>query len=736
MVQQPPAVEKAEGQWIIPSSYNQADARSHAAQLQHGVFGFLAADIDEGNPSLDQVDAAVVAVLGDVYRLIYSTRSATANDRKWRVLVPLGPDGPRLPGHGYTACQKAFFDALEAQGLRLDRSLERVGQLIYLPNRGPFYDHRSKGQRWLYLHDDHRIMMAAVVLRHAMDESKAAQSESVRKEGPRSHLAAFRRKHSIVEMLTAVDCEESPYDPDQWRYKNQSSKGYGGIRIMDDSRWVSLSGTFNALGIGKQAASGRWGDAYDLACHLIGTQAAEECARQCLKDEDGPLIEHGRRLWEGMTHINGRRIISRDPFPVLDETLRLCGLAEELAELVYLAGDRDTRTFGTAAGLLAMSALSAPFYKLQTHEHEFVSLHLYGLVLGPTASGKEAIRTMVSKALAAAGRGEEFLDGIASMPALHDFLASPEGIKAPGAAAIAMDEQGINLKTISSLAMGHQQQLMRGLMSLFGLGFGTLASHRVRDKDKIIPSVDMPRTTLLWTSTPGKFIDAVGIEDSESGQLNRFLTFWVEEMPPKRRERAKRSLLQGLLPKSIHAECFKFKFLPNEEHQGQRGPDKVIATTAQALNLMDAFDDYVEHHHIQGKSETHAQSWGRAVEYLKKVSGLLAVSDNPTAPVCDVKHVTLARHIVEAAVSGVTTVADKSANKNARPDSWEKVLEYIEKNKDANGWVEARDVQRKALRSVEDRAGVIAQMIEAELLEEDKQEGAGRPKKMLRTTGC
>ena len=126
MVKEPPTVSKELGQWIIPSAYAAPDARSHDAQRQRGSYLWLAADIDQGSPSLADLAAIVRGCLGAVCFVIYSSRSATADNLKWRVLVPLAQP---VAGADYSAYQAAWFDALEAQGLTLDRTLERTGQL-------------------------------------------------------------------------------------------------------------------------------------------------------------------------------------------------------------------------------------------------------------------------------------------------------------------------------------------------------------------------------------------------------------------------------------------------------------------------------------------------------------------------------------------------------------------------------------------------------------------------------
>ena len=91
LVREPPSVAKGGplAQWFVPSSYAEHDARSHDAQRQRGAFWWLALDLDENDWPIGELDDILCDTLGDVVRLIYSTASATAENRKWRALVPL-----------------------------------------------------------------------------------------------------------------------------------------------------------------------------------------------------------------------------------------------------------------------------------------------------------------------------------------------------------------------------------------------------------------------------------------------------------------------------------------------------------------------------------------------------------------------------------------------------------------------------------------------------------------------
>ncbi|MDQ7776306.1 MAG: hypothetical protein Q4615_10635 [Paracoccus aminovorans] len=95
MVDDPPSLPKEAGRWFIPSTYAESDARSHARQREAGLFHWLPLDVDENDLTGTEVRDAVASVVGaGVSILIYSSRSATASNKKWRALVPLNAPCP------------------------------------------------------------------------------------------------------------------------------------------------------------------------------------------------------------------------------------------------------------------------------------------------------------------------------------------------------------------------------------------------------------------------------------------------------------------------------------------------------------------------------------------------------------------------------------------------------------------------------------------------------------------
>jgi putative DNA primase/helicase len=278
MVKDPPSVDKKAAQWFIPSTYQECDARSHDAQRMNGAFRWLTLDVDGNNLGLADIDAALVEVIGDACRFIFSTRSATAENRKWRALVPLANT---ITGGDFSEVQNAFYDLLEqkSEGILIpDRALSRPAQLVYLPNKGEFYQnaiHKNAGR--LDLTPDSAIMVHRAGI--AADRAKAAQEATAARErriaqrranAPQgddvSPVDAFNAAHTVADLFVRYRYTQAGSSND-WRSPFQSSGSFA-TRDCGDY-WVSLSDSDDAQDIGAKTANGhRYGDAFALFAHF------------------------------------------------------------------------------------------------------------------------------------------------------------------------------------------------------------------------------------------------------------------------------------------------------------------------------------------------------------------------------------------------------------------------------------------------------------------------------------
>ena len=281
MVDDPQAKPKADAAFIIPSTYRKHDGRSHAAQRERGEYWMLTIDIDEGNPTADLIEYALEGIIADATRLIYTSAGATADNMKWRVLIPLKSP---LTGAEYVDAQLALFDLMDAEfGIQCDTSLSRTGQPIFLPNV-PADKRDADGKPNFYIGKKHRgscmidpkesRIWANVEFRAKqaeIAEFKAGQERAARqakREENRSQrgddvdpVDEFNQRHSIADLLLKYGYEQQGRS-DSYRSPQQSS---GSFATKDfGTHWVSLSGSDAGSGLGQAKDGICWGDAFDL----------------------------------------------------------------------------------------------------------------------------------------------------------------------------------------------------------------------------------------------------------------------------------------------------------------------------------------------------------------------------------------------------------------------------------------------------------------------------------------
>lgn len=287
LLESPANVEKESAWATIGSSYNEYDARSHEVQKNQGSYWLLRFDIDTGNPSLEDVCEAFTFTVGDKIFMVYSTSSATATNRRWRVLVPL-----LVPVHHELRRETEVFlrETLSMLwGLKFDPALDRAGQHIYLPavaqkNRGHdgeplFYEWKRCGDTPLDI--EHSPWFPAVQssiekLRQEESERQEALKDKCQRRVAQSHSAGphlsaidwYNQVHPLENVLSEAGYIQSPSDDRDWASPLQTTSSYA-TRVYD-SYFVSLSGSDAQAGIGAASRSGaRVGDAFSIFMHFM-----------------------------------------------------------------------------------------------------------------------------------------------------------------------------------------------------------------------------------------------------------------------------------------------------------------------------------------------------------------------------------------------------------------------------------------------------------------------------------
>ena len=281
---------KGAGLAMIPSTYHDYDAREHAQQRANGRFVALTADVDSGDHSLADMRSAVEAFANGAAWVIYSSPHARPGDMRWRVILPLEQE---QPFEAWYDAQLAFYAFLESRGIECDYALARSAQPVYLPNvpavhaksetplRGadgePLYFqrlHSGIDKPGLDLTTGPAAAALATLRHQRLEDEKArelirAEAERKRATMPRGEGASliedFNAENSVATMLEICGYEQSPRSAEDWRSPHQTGETYA-TRIIG-SKWVSLSASDAAAGVGSKCASGCYGDAYDLYVH-------------------------------------------------------------------------------------------------------------------------------------------------------------------------------------------------------------------------------------------------------------------------------------------------------------------------------------------------------------------------------------------------------------------------------------------------------------------------------------
>jgi hypothetical protein len=280
-------VPKDQAQWILCSTYCDPDGRHHKIQEVNGTFAMLALDIDQGNIKGKQLLEAVQGFTGKVWMRIYTSSSATAEQRKWRVLIPLAEPTTFERWHALSVALHNHIKA--ATGITPDPALLRAGQPIYLPNTAPrtdgvqplIEDKVIEAPAWDWRESETAVAAADEVIRLERErqqevERRAAEARRrmaqvrARPSSEKSVIEQFNDNHDLEQTLIACGYRQGPRG--SWRSPLQESGSYA-TKTFDEPAgqyWVSLSGSDLGAGLGNASLDGKccFGDAFDVWVHF------------------------------------------------------------------------------------------------------------------------------------------------------------------------------------------------------------------------------------------------------------------------------------------------------------------------------------------------------------------------------------------------------------------------------------------------------------------------------------
>jgi len=290
MLTTPQAVDKDNALWAI---FSNVHTRSLARQKENGNHYALWADLDlcEGLTFEGIKDAVQRAVGSDIW--VYSSRSATLENPKCRVIVPLLEP---VAGKDYSRIQLVLNDRIQAVGIEPDPKNLTANQICFLPNRGEYYEQYSTDfvgsldpTEW---QDDlAKLVLAEQAAKATLDAKREQARLKVMERMQSDQLSpvdAFKRHYPLTLMLESCGYLQRG---DRWLSPNSES-GVAGVTISDDGvKWFSQHGS--DIGIGQTTNGTAWGDAFDLFVHYKHSgsyNAALEEAGAMFTNEQGVSI--------------------------------------------------------------------------------------------------------------------------------------------------------------------------------------------------------------------------------------------------------------------------------------------------------------------------------------------------------------------------------------------------------------------------------------------------------------
>jgi hypothetical protein len=257
-------------------------------------------------------------------------------------------------------------------------------------------------------------------------------------------------------------------------------------------------------------------------------------------------------------------------------------------------------------GLAVAVSLCETVFGRRIASHTDMRTNDYNVVMAPTASGKEACETVISKILQASGftpiLPPDVQSGNGLLKAVHEI---PCGIWI-------CDEFGKTLEAIIDRKSnnGHAKQIGTHLLKLYSKSAGVYggAAHA----DGIRNQVDQPHLVLLGLTT-GQIFETIDSRQIQDGLFGR-ISFWPVQTRPKRKT-------ARAFPVPDHLAEIVKRWMQWQPTGGllEKPKPEVLEMSTESLERWDhhadAIDERMEH-----ESESRAAIWGRVAARAMKLA--------------------------------------------------------------------------------------------------------------------
>lgn len=336
-------------------------------------------------------------------------------------------------------------------------------------------------------------------------------------------------------------------------------------------------------------------------------------------------LEKGVELKEAKSVLSDRPEIARPP-----------GLLGEIAEYVYRISPQPSYAGSLAAALGLLAAITGRAYNVNG-----AGLNLYMLLLAGTGMGKAGLVDGISYLMNAVERklpaANEFIgpEYAASYPALAKALEM-----SPSCVSI-IDEFGKRMKELNVSSNSQAEGLKKAYLALYSASGANKrwGGMKYSDSKNDVPVIRSPAWSVIGVTVPEEFYEALSDSMVTNGFVPRFLLLDHHGKKQKVRMGIDRSV-PDKLTESVSALMLKCLTLNSTD-------DVIDVKIAEdAYSLLSDFEDETLDHQNEGSDLVSRQLWNRSYENSLKVAALMAVSENPYAPVIDAKMAEWSVHIV------------------------------------------------------------------------------------------
>ncbi|MCC8995965.1 MAG: DUF3987 domain-containing protein [Nitrosomonas sp.] len=614
LVHEPQKVDKPQAQWIIPSTLL---CRSFKKQEQNGQFYLLWADIDQNPKGIHAIAEIIENIIPGNNFEIYTSKSASEENQKCRLLIPSNP----LPGRKWILCQEILNDKLREKGVLPDRKSEGAAQLCYLPNRGKYYATQSKRDGLSFDPESEwsefiQIKLEKLAIQNAELERSKSEAKSNLKTfdslGYSNLIEAFNAHYKIQDILLRAD-----YDQKENKFRHPNSESGSFSASVKNDRVHSLSSKDPLYTGGSGGGAHDAFSAFVVLFHNGDRDAA-------LKDAGDSWLTIGYESWNTVKrrdyshHDNSTTFDGDIHFTNEEEQSEKLqeekfildfppGLAGEVAEYIFKSSRIPIKSFSIAGALTAISYLNQNYSYVLNSD---TPLNLYQCLIGDTGKGKEDPRRAIKRLADAT-----FIIRNGSHPKIHESMASGAALLRslddfPNSL-ILNDEFGMYLQnTLSDRGSIHQKELIKDLMTLWGLGRSYFGGKSYADKKQNIDRIDKPYINLMGTTTSLELLDGITPKAIDNGFLNRIL--FIQSSEECYINRSPETLInQDLLQKILSIKGVGEKDVRIKEIVYEDGAHDLLIQLVESLDEKGQFTNL----------------WSRAEEQAIRVAGLLAIGD-------------------------------------------------------------------------------------------------------------